>query len=463
MSFFNSIYNALCSFALQPASQNSNIPLSPSKVGRTTSKPTTPHQRTAQWLAQDLARERIKPPHNQRVRDGRIQKPKKSLQNPRNNMLQSFLRFSPWARATPDDQQGPRPLIQNQKLEHALYIDTSDLFQSSIASTYAISGSSPASPRDLDTSLVQTPNGDLVPDDSVSSDTPTDYSTWTPEETQLWRMLNRRGQDPLIDYTWHRDFPTCPPEVFETDLDRRAFICATHLSGDYRASRALLRLFEVGGNVRARLLSGLDPTPTLAKEVQAYFDWSMHDCGSSGVPHISVLDICEAVRLETPTSTLRRATDRLREMARLWRELQVRIPAERKLRSLHCQKMLGAQNSRPSDDASPPVTLSTTSSSNEEEPNDSPFDTLPTLYSILVTHSVAAFLTLDASNPDAEVKSFGTWDFKHNANDDVWHALAIAILIVSAREDLRALREEGWFEGLKVNDKGPDGLEDSDL
>ena len=151
----------------------------------------------------------------------------------------------------------------------------------------------------------------------------------------------------------------------------------------------------------------------------------MQDIEMNYESHLPVLDICQAGKYETPTSTIKRAADRMRESARVWRKLQ-------------------GTKCKPENKDAP-----SGSSGDEKQASSSPFNTLPTLYCIMVTHSIAAFFTLNAAKPDSELRSLGTWDFQKNANDDVWHALSIAILIVSAREDLRALAEEGWFDGLR--------------
>lgn len=437
MSFLDSVCGAI-GLQLQPVRcENPSASSAPPVSKPFRQKILTPDVKTMGWFRRTTPKREHEAAGISHIKDGRIQKPSstRNSQKPRRSLFQNIISYSPWSPYTTHSLP-----CTSETTEYIKSTAIVDSIPDSPTRQYLEGNSTLPSLKyhEGGTTIIQNPNGNLIPEKPTPDSSPIDFFSWTPEELQLWTTLNRRGQDPLIDYTWHMDFPTCPPEVFETDLTHRAFIGSTQPSGEYRASRALLRLFGAGGNVRARLLSGLDPTPTLTKEVQAYFDWSVQDIEMNGVPHLPVLDICQAGKYETPTSTIKRVADRMRESSRVWRKLQD-------------TKERGNHQGAPA------------SGSNNEHQAISPFDTLPTLYCIMVTHSVAAFFTLNAAQPDTEMRSLGTWDFQKNANDDVWHALSIAILIVSAREDLRALAEEGWFEKFRpLRHKGKEVEEEDD-
>lgn len=72
---------------------------------------------------------------------------------------------------------------------------------------------------------------------------------------------------------------------------------------------------------------------------------------------------------------------------------------------------------------------------------------LPTIYGYVVKHSVLAIMTWDSCYGDEEsvakpVRTIGTYDWKIEGQD-VWHALAVAIVECKARDYLMKLDEEG--------------------
>lgn len=67
---------------------------------------------------------------------------------------------------------------------------------------------------------------------------------------------------------------------------------------------------------------------------------------------------------------------------------------------------------------------------------------MPTLYGFVLKYSVLAIVTYDASVPKKAIRTLGTFDWKVGAQD-VWHALAVAIVMVRARDYLLQLEREG--------------------
>lgn len=65
----------------------------------------------------------------------------------------------------------------------------------------------------------------------------------------------------------------------------------------------------------------------------------------------------------------------------------------------------------------------------------------PLLYGIIVAQTMAIFVTLDSSNPDAKIRHIAHFDFKEK-NMDVWNGLALMIVIVVARNYLMSLKDE---------------------
>ena len=79
---------------------------------------------------------------------------------------------------------------------------------------------------------------------------------------------------------------------------------------------------------------------------------------------------------------------------------------------------------------------------------------MPTLFGFVIKYSVVAIVTCDSSIPKKPIRTLGTFDWKI-VGQDVWHALALAITMVSARNFLVQLDEEGGL-GEEIEESDPD-------
>ena len=79
---------------------------------------------------------------------------------------------------------------------------------------------------------------------------------------------------------------------------------------------------------------------------------------------------------------------------------------------------------------------------------------LPTLTGFVIKYSVVAIVTCDSRVPGNPIRTLGTFDFK-SVGQDVWHALAISIAMIRARNYLMRLDEEGEL-GPEAVDYGSD-------
>lgn len=68
------------------------------------------------------------------------------------------------------------------------------------------------------------------------------------------------------------------------------------------------------------------------------------------------------------------------------------------------------------------------------------FPKIPTLYGVIVSHTIMAFVSYDASFPDAPLRTVAIFDFGLEGYD-VWNSLAIAIFVIHARNRLLELGE----------------------
>lgn len=66
---------------------------------------------------------------------------------------------------------------------------------------------------------------------------------------------------------------------------------------------------------------------------------------------------------------------------------------------------------------------------------------MPTLYGFVVKYSVVAIVTYDSSVPGKAIRTLSTLDFQ-KVGQDVWQALAIAIVVIKGRNYLKQLEEE---------------------
>lgn len=67
--------------------------------------------------------------------------------------------------------------------------------------------------------------------------------------------------------------------------------------------------------------------------------------------------------------------------------------------------------------------------------------TPPLLYGIIVAQSMTIFVTLDSANPEAKIRHVAHFDFK-DKNVNVWNGVALAIIIIVARNYLMSIKDE---------------------
>ena len=77
----------------------------------------------------------------------------------------------------------------------------------------------------------------------------------------------------------------------------------------------------------------------------------------------------------------------------------------------------------------------------------------PLLYGIIVAQSIAIFVTLDSSNPDATLRHIAHFDFKE-PKVHVWNGFALAIICVIARNYTMSFKDE--YEDDDESESDPD-------
>ena len=183
--------------------------------------------------------------------------------------------------------------------------------------------------------------------------------------------------------------------------------------------KVLRTLVDLGVRVRERFELKQAPEKPLHDAVTKYFKWTMQDTGLDKKPHVPVLTITCAKKGESAASLIGRCTDRLHALGRQYREMW-------RVNEGSAKSVGEAQRY---------------------------VHELPTLFGIVIKFSVVGFVTYDSRYPGKAVRTMGNWDFSLEGQD-VWHAFAVAIYIICARNYLMALDEDGFL--------GPKVQEDSD-
>ncbi|MCJ1229027.1 hypothetical protein MMC12_005691 [Toensbergia leucococca] len=252
----------------------------------------------------------------------------------------------------------------------------------------------------------------------------------TGSEIGLFRKLQMVGLDPLLPLHWRFEFITYPLRIF-TDIDKHALIIS-HKVRDFRggtpsksfaqaksqktnptiplAIKALDRLTSLGTRIRDQEACKLRPEPLMHREIALYQKWSEQDASFEYLSFIPALAIVSARPGETTQSIANRIEKRLHALGRRYRARNlVRRP------SVAC---IDEEQNVCIEDA---------------EEMEQCLQQLPTLYGIVITGSTVGFVSYDARVPGKKTQTVGLAHF-NNEIQDVWNALAVAIVVCWARE-----------------------------
>jgi len=167
-----------------------------------------------------------------------------------------------------------------------------------------------------------------------------------------------------------------------------------------------LRLFDLGVRVKDLAKYTNDCVPLMTREIKQVVKWSEWDGGYKRKRFIPVLTIISAKPSQDTDAILKSLRDQMGFLASRHREYlaldepQVVENGEVELYS-----------SRP-----------------------------PILYGIILAQTMAIFSTLDSSVPEAKTKHIAHFDFKQPGHS-VWNGMAIAIIVVMARNYTMSLLE----------------------
>lgn len=169
--------------------------------------------------------------------------------------------------------------------------------------------------------------------------------------------------------------------------------------------RALQSLLTIGGRVRDNLEFGASTERVLTREINAYIKWSEKDGGYHRLRFLPVLTVVSARRGQSISSISTAITNQMAFLAERHRDL-LRNPLN-----------------------------------GEESEVETYRRQPPLLYGILVAQTIAIFVTLDSANPEAKIRHLQHFEFKEKGMD-VWNSIAIALMIVVARNYIMSIKDE---------------------
>lgn len=252
---------------------------------------------------------------------------------------------------------------------------------------------------------------------------------WDDDYITLVQKIKLRGREPIMPQSWRFSLRSMPDALFAVDDD--AFISSIR-NEQFRAEKALEKLLELGGNVRASEIGGSRTRPEIQvrRMMEAYQKWAALDSGLD--PHTAIpLLVLETKPADTPATELHEIANRkLAKLAARYRKA---------FRVLECTENSPA--SKASTQYSYPV---------------------PTLYAIVASHTLIAMMAYKPDDPKPDAKPIAFFDMR-SINYDVWNALALAIMVCHARNVQVRIAEDTGL-GAKVPGRKRRGVsEDPDL
>ncbi len=174
----------------------------------------------------------------------------------------------------------------------------------------------------------------------------------------------------------------------------------------------------LGGRVRDLGMVGKRPEELIKKELNRYVKWSEQDGGYADRRFIPVLAIVAGKPNQAIEDLSKSVTAQLEHLALIHRRsLSYAAPG-------HVNK------------------------SGEVEMFVRP---PPLLYGIIITGPIFVFVTLDSSDPNAQVRTIADFNF-NNRDLDVWNGFALAIIIIAARNYLISIKDDMELESPEEED-----------
>ena len=175
----------------------------------------------------------------------------------------------------------------------------------------------------------------------------------------------------------------------------------------YIGYKSLQRIFDMGMRTKEKAWFGIPTEKYMAREIRRYIKWSEKDGGYNKRRFIPVLTVVAARPRESIDSISKKITDQMDFLAERHREF-LALPSPR---------------------------------FNEINETEQYLRKPPLLYGIIVAQTKAIFVTFDSSDPQAKLRHIAHVDLKDEGHH-VWNGLAIAIVVVAARNYLMSIKDE---------------------
>ena len=273
--------------------------------------------------------------------------------------------------------------------------------------------------------------------------TPNSSNTWSSDVQPLYLHIKNRGREPLLPRTWNLDFKYLPDGLFlpKPFPDTLAPIrplnqsYQSNFSADFRAKRALQRLFDMPGRARDKLTSNLSPETLICRHVEECLSWGLLDAGL-GPKTLDLVNVQTSKGIKNYEELQRVLKRKMATMAKKWRSAYLNSAATGRVKTHPGQQI-----------------------------------TMPSVYAVVVSRTTVAVMThsppaltinrtlsdddaaMDAEDEVAgsrvEIKTMVMFDLSLTAYD-VWNAFTLAILSCHVRDILLEIVRGGVDAGQNV-------------
>ncbi|KAF8421622.1 hypothetical protein EV426DRAFT_193540 [Tirmania nivea] len=261
------------------------------------------------------------------------------------------------------------------------------------------------------------------PDDTFDEERLMNEEHWSRGQLDLWYKIRARGSYPLFPPHWMLDFSNLPDELF-VEPGEEPIIGARNRKKEVRGILAFDALMQLGSRVRDKWECGMFSEKWLGKELGKYVEWAMKD-GEIPSTYTGVFAISGAPIFETCEWRMSKRMTELAERHRTALETSRQFYASRR------GSLLPNYLTDPSNPNTKPSTLlpSPLPPHGEAPPAN--------LYGFAIVGCVVALVTLNTAKLEAPTRTLLVVDYLDHRMD-VWNAIAVALVVVQARDEQRA-------------------------
>ncbi|TGZ83369.1 hypothetical protein EX30DRAFT_329539 [Ascodesmis nigricans] len=281
--------------------------------------------------------------------------------------------------------------------------------------------------------LVSAPPTELEDDPQELDDLVNRYG-FSLQEALLFLRIRNRGHEPLMPAHWQVDFGTMPDSLFfDAEVANEVgHIDSITLDGTFSATNAFRGLVGLGCIVRGKMEAKKDPEDRILAEIRKYVRWSVEDVkkhlpGNNDIyPRVVLVGSYGKGSVHCENKMHRKLSDLRRIVLR---------------ESAHLRDAPLSPNA----------------------PASTPLTTSSTIYGIAVAGPVVALVTMhctpEADPQGTKIKTMVTLDFSDTMMD-FWNAVAVALLVIAARED--ELERTEFYKGHDIKPFDIHNIEDGD-